>query len=278
MLRNILTAGVFSQLLQSAHGGKGWRGGAVPRKGVGKGRGPPRDLRDPRPGKALKTVKLIGFYYPDRKEKVDKACNFPEGGNFYPNFQYAANAAGDQATFHNAEAAFQALKWWDDKKVSGKASAHSTRSAFSRATSGAKAFGVKKAHKGTEDFSFAGHGNNWAGMKHVLAFKFSTRNPKGAMQQALINTGDAFLQEHNAVRGRDTVWSDNVDGDGTNWLGVQLMLQRDRLTGQTEWTNWLNTQLDTSTGAKHPRNHLGKRASLVSMVKGSADRFKEKGL
>ena len=68
------------------------------------------------------------------------------------------------------------------------------------------------------------------------------------MAEALKATGDAFLLEHNSVQGRDGVWSDNNDGTGQNWLGLQLMLVRDRLTGLNEWTNWIDGELDLRTG------------------------------
>jgi len=59
----------------------------------------------------------------------------------------------------------------------------------------------------------------WACLKEKFARK--------DMGDALIATGDLYLVEHNAVYGRDLVWSDNSDGSGTNWLGLQCMLFRD---------------------------------------------------
>ena len=62
------------------------------------------------------------------------------------------------------------------------------------------------------------------------------------MATALLRTRDAFLLEHNSIQGRDNVWSDNADGEGTNWLGMQLMLLRDNLLGKQIWTSWIETQ------------------------------------
>merc|ERR1712226_874691 len=74
----------------------------------------------------------------------------------------------------------------------------------------------------------------------------------------LLETEDAFLLEHNEVAGRDKVWSDNHDGEGTNWLGLQLMLLRDELRceeGQAEtitetmtWTQFIEKRIDLNSG------------------------------
>ena len=53
---------------------------------------------------------------------------------------------------------------------------------------------------------------------------------------------------HNPVRGRDMVWSDNHDGSGKNWLGLQLMLLRDQIRGEERWSSWLKQHVNTSTG------------------------------
>lgn len=86
---------------------------------------------------------------------------------------------------------------------------------------------------------------------------------RGALLEAskLLETRDAFLLEHNSKSGRDKacvhcmawhgilgkwtgddpveraanlrqIWSDNLDGSGKNWLGLQLMLLRDQLRGR----------------------------------------------
>jgi hypothetical protein len=69
----------------------------------------------------------------------------------------------------------------------------------------------------------------------------------------LVSTGDAFLLEHNSVHGRDATWSDNAVGDGENWLGMALMVVRDRLLRGTDgagargaqtgpWSQWLTDE------------------------------------
>ena len=243
------------------------------------------DPRSERAAVSTSKIGVIGFYYPDRPEPVDKLCNAGFLGNFWnteafggriavaknavrkkeptekhiqmlrdkPSFaaQFdevygegvaeailsegadSAIGASSAVAFTNAEAAFQALKFWriarDFEKLSGE-----------------KAFKLKRSLKGQEDFTYAGYGSNWAGMMAVLEAKFKPGSP---MAQALKMTGDSFLLEHNSVQGRDNIWSNNNDGTGKNWLGMQLMLLRDRLTGATDWTNWIEAQIDLQTGA-----------------------------
>ena len=57
-------------------------------------------------------------------------------------------------------------------------------------------------------------------------------------------SGDTYLLEHNAATGRDKIWSNNNDGEGTNWLGLQLMVVRDRLSGKQEWTRYIGTLIN----------------------------------
>lgn len=116
-------------------------------------------------------------------------------------------------TFENAEAAFQALKFKDNAHEFEK-------------LDGAAAFKLKRSLAGREDWTYGGFGNNWLGMWHVLHKKFE---PGSDLALKLLKTGDAFLLEHNEKHGRDKVWSDNLDGSGQNWLGLQLMLIRDEL-------------------------------------------------
>merc|ERR1712228_161188 len=65
---------------------------------------------------------------------------------------------------------------------------------------------------------------------------------------ALLKTQDAYLLEHNSVAGRDKMWSNNNDGEGTNWLGAQLMLIRDKLKKSDGWTGAIGKLLSLETG------------------------------
>mmetsp|Transcript_26969 Transcript_26969/g.64033 ORF Transcript_26969/g.64033 Transcript_26969/m.64033 type:complete len:188 (+) Transcript_26969:54-617(+) len=143
-------------------------------------------------------------------------------------------------SFTNSEAAFQASKFWRDHVDE-----------FSPCD-GEQAFQLKKKLQGKEDRSYGGFGNRWLAMQAVLRAKFQPGTP---LATALLNTGDAWLLEHNPKRGRDKVWSDNCVGDGTNWLGLQLMLLRDELRGgvgidhrRETWTEFIANSLDITSG------------------------------
>lgn len=174
---------------------------------------------------------LVGFYYPGRKEPCDQLCGAGFLGNFFP-----ASVRVKAFSFANAEAAFQALKFWE------------LRQEF-KSLSGDDAFRLKRRLSGKEDWTYAGYGSNWKGMKDVLRNKFQ---PGSDMAAGLLATGDAFLLEHNSVPGRDKVWSDNYDGEGTNWLGLQLMLLRGELLKQDakscKWSATLHRWFDSETG------------------------------
>jgi len=158
---------------------------------------------------------LIAFYYPDRDAVWDAVYHGQFLANFYP-CSFSLTINGVTASFHNAEAAFQATKWWKDAADRGK---------FENAKTGTEAFHIKKGLS-SADYSYAGLGRDGA-MKAVLTQKFS--DP--AFQQALLATGDAYLLEHNEVKGRDDYWSDDHDGAGQNMLGNTLMALRQALGG-----------------------------------------------
>jgi len=179
---------------------------------------------------------LIAFYFPGHEEEWDRLCQSGFLGNFYlldePMHLEAPKQPGRGFRFSNAEAAFQALKFWD-------------RAAAFQDLSGSEAFHRKKSLQGQEDFTYAGFGSNWAGMMQVLRAKF---RPGTKMAALLESTKDAFLLEHNAKTGRDKIWSDNFKGDGLNWLGLQLMLVRDESRAHKPWTAWLAQHVDLRTG------------------------------
>jgi hypothetical protein len=79
------------------------------------------------------------------------------------------------------------------------------------------------------------------------------------MAEQLLLTDDAYLLEHNSKSGRDFLWSDNQDGEGQNWLGLQLMLLRDELRrlkgGSTNWTTYIQNdcRMNLSTGPSYDK-------------------------
>jgi len=192
---------------------------------------------DPRPGKEGEDVGVVGFFYPGREEVWDSMCGSGFLGGGYDlgpeGLQLEAPCRkGEVVSFRNSEAAFQALKFW------------SAAEDFSD-MSGALACKRRDQLAGQEDLSFGGFGSDWAGMLAVLRAKFQAGTPCAA---ALVKTGDAFLLQHNTAEGSDVVWSDNRNGEGANWLGLQLMLVRDSLSGGGYWTSFVEGLIDTSTG------------------------------
>mmetsp|Transcript_29830 Transcript_29830/g.55862 ORF Transcript_29830/g.55862 Transcript_29830/m.55862 type:complete len:323 (-) Transcript_29830:91-1059(-) len=231
----------------------------------------PRPIRflDPR-SLSQADVGLLAFYYPGEDTDWDRLCVSGFLGNFYPLEDLLcleAPSAGPRAErrtagvadarhrqvsscrvwssqsspnklpgrvheFRNAEAAFQALKFWD-------------RAQEFEELSGGESFNLKWRLRGQEDFSYGGFGSNWNGMLQVLRAKF---RPGTQMARLLESTGEAFLLEHNARADRDAIWSDNFHGDGLNWLGLQLMLVREEQRDAKPWTAWLSEHVDLRTG------------------------------
>jgi len=205
-------------------------------------------------------IGIVGFYHPGHDEPCDKLCGAPFLGNFWDlgadNLWLNAPNYEGEVYFSNAESAFQALKFWTFAEQ------------FSP-LSGDGAFDLKKSLRGKEDFSYGGYGSNWEAMFEVLREKFADK----AMEDGLLQTGDAFLLEHNSVEGRDKVWSDNCKGDGSNWLGLQLMIIRDEIRNDAasqdnDWTNYIEQRIDLTTG--NPRSDAGKKEWQATIQKACA--------
>jgi len=179
----------------------------------------------------VKSAGIVAFYFPGYATPVDECCKGAFLANFFPRKLEISAPGGKMTAFKNAEAAFQSLKFW-------------ARSGEFQNLSGEEAFAKKKHLQGFEDRSYAGHGSNWAAMRHVLEQKFKETE----LMEALKATGNTFLLEHNLKSGRDTIWSNNNDGSGKNWLGLQLMLLRDQLTGSRSWTSWIQQHVNFETG------------------------------
>ena len=125
---------------------------------------------------------LVGFYYPGRDTVVDRLCGARFLGNFW-SCELCFSPPGHEARpFQNAEAAFQACKFWSR--------AHEFSS-----LSGEEAF-RKKKQLGAPDFTYGGFGSNWRAMRAVLETKFSGGSELAGL---LLGTGAAFLLEHNEV-------------------------------------------------------------------------------
>ena len=183
---------------------------------------PPRQWSDAIVGGT--TYHLIAFYYDGKLTDWDKFYRFEEFGNFWICPQdLVLTINGVQGKFQTAEAAFQATKWWQYPNI---------RQAFEDAADGNAAYIEKgKAEKQHHADSNPTHGYAGLGqlgaMQAVLALKYAIP----AMQSILLESGDAYLLEHNAATGRDSFWSDNNDGTGENHLGKMLMELRASFKG-----------------------------------------------
>lgn len=178
---------------------------------------------------------VIGFYYPGREEPCDLRCRAAFLGNFWLLDEplVLQPPCGQVQRFSNAEAAFQALKFW-------------RRAEEFAVLSGEGAFRKKLELRGYEDFGYGGFGSNWKAMLAVLRAKFA---PHTELARALRLTQGAFLLEHSSRQGRDTTWSDNADGSGRNWLGMQLMLVRAELAEhECRWSPLIKEWIDLETG------------------------------
>jgi predicted NAD-dependent protein-ADP-ribosyltransferase YbiA (DUF1768 family) len=198
--------------------------------------------------------KLVAFYFPGENTKWDDLYNAPFLGNFWPDKGYAPadvtiTAEGETATFHTAEAAFQATKWWKLDDNNG----NPIRQQFADCADGDAAFRLRNRLVGkpkTEsrpaippegpvpDNSYANLGRDGA-MRTVLEAKFANAELKAG----LLATGDAYLLEHNEKEGRDDYWSDNRVGKRKhdrpgelNMLGKLLMELRAKFGGVGEPT------------------------------------------
>lgn len=172
--------------------------------------------------------KLIAFYFPDDRRAPppawDKFYNYECLGNFWvcPS-KIILTAGGITGTFHTTEAAFQATKWWKNDSI---------RKQFELAPDGPAAISAKKFALGQQPADdnrfngYAGLGQRGA-MMAVLRLKFADPT----LGKILLDTGDAYLLEHNSTPGRDRIWSDNHDGTGTNYLGISLMDVRAEIKG-----------------------------------------------
>jgi len=126
----------------------------------------------------------------------------------------------DLGTFACGEAAFQAEAYRGFPGIIQE---------FQRARTGDDAYQIARKYTAqkAQNTTWVNHSNvrlggNYEAMKKVLIAKFS--NPY--LQAQLLATGDAYLNEHNVVVGRDAIWSDNCDGTGLNLLGELLMWVR----------------------------------------------------
>ena len=173
----------------------------------------------------LDEVYVIGFYYPGYDTPIDSIFKCSFLGNFYE-FPFIHNGLN----FLTAESAYQSEKFPDNKTMFQNLNGNDAFK-LSRTLSNATIFNPDQA---------------WDLMYNVLTSKFA--NPP--LSNMLQNTRNSFLVEHNIVKGRDTRWSDDFDGTGLNWMGLLLMIIRDkaRLPTNQYWTHWIKNHINIHNG------------------------------
>ena len=174
-------------------------------------------------------VRVVPFYYPGKPDVWHERLGSGPLGNFVrtsPSSSAAACVAdpssarqwpapltvtldGITGTFTTSEAAYQAMKWWDNDAI---------RAAFEAAPDGEAAFQLKLqfeaeqppgpswsavASLGEEGGARVAAIDKWTAMLVVLEAKFA--EPR--LRDALLSTGDALLLEHNPepVRTPDSI-------------------------------------------------------------------------
>ena len=177
-----------------------------------------------------KKYSLIAFYHPGSETLWDKKYN----ANFLANYfscPVTLTLNGTKGNFKCAEAAYQALKWWNRVDAEGIA----ILPQFEACKNGCDAYRLRSRLAGSGnsigevadwDRSFMGLQRDGA-MLAVAAAKFSQSN----LKMALIATGNAYLLEHSRQPGKDFYWSVNHDGSGNNCMGKLLMKLRSQLGG-----------------------------------------------
>lgn len=199
-------------------------------------------IADPRAGAAAAAnVSVVGFYFPSHNIKVDTACGAPFLGNFWTPAvirDFAPpNHMSDPHTFICSEACYWASQWWD----------HAPEF---EGLDGQQVFDLAQKLKSAgvpADPTFGGFGTAWKMMQAILRKKFLKGSELAA---GLLATEDAYLVEHQEGRDPDEKWSDFCDGAGENWLGLQLMVLRDRLRedGKAKWTAFAASAYDLASG------------------------------
>lgn len=190
-------------------------------------------IQDPRSSNN-REVGVVGFHYPGQEEAWDRLCQAGFLGNSFDlgdeEMQLETPCEpGAKRPFQTAEAAFQALRFWCAAEE------------FS-SLSGEEAVLRGQQLGGQEDLTYAGFGSAWKGMLAVLNAKF---RPSSLWASSLLKTRDALLLDRASAVGNSGPSEDN------NWVGLQLMLIRDQLSGESKWTEYIANLVDLDTGEAH---------------------------
>jgi hypothetical protein len=197
---------------------------------------------DPRPNKRPPLSCVRAFYASETMGQVDAVCQ----AHFLRNsfdvteaFHMALPCLPDQRfSFRNAEAAYFAVLHWEHaiefQELSGKQAKDLSQ----------------QYYNGEDDPTYAGFGSRWNAMKMILKQKFA----RGTyMAKCLLSTEDDLLLAHDHRKGTtEGFWSDKYDGNGKNYLGLLLMMRRDKLAKREKnpdsWTRSMVPKLRLSRG------------------------------
>ena len=140
--------------------------------------------------------------------------------NIFLNNSFPCKIAIRDLRFRCAEAAFQAIKFYPDKKTMKLFQYLDGKAAFT--------LGEDLSNKWTQ-----AQRNNWDSHKafemyKVVRAKFVQNED---LRKLLLATGNAYLVEHTPLDRREGFWGDNSDGTGENWLGRIAMLARAAING-----------------------------------------------
>jgi len=181
---------------------------------------------------------VVAFYAPGSGlTPVDRLTGGAPLANFWPLAPQTITVIhnGVSGTFHNTEAAYQSLKWWQHEPTRKQ-----FEDCFARGLAGGEhAFHLKRRCERSGDETldallktdFDGLGK-FEGMVLVLRQKW--RLP--GFRDFLLSTAGMYLVEHCPARNRDLVWTDNFSGGGENRLGAALMKVREELLKEAGWT------------------------------------------
>jgi len=196
---------------------------------------PTSALSTPNPSQVTisgQAYELLAFYYDGQHDiPWDNYYQVPYFGNFYPvkPANITVTFENVSGTFLNAEAAYQASKWWDQANIRTNFETLDGPDAFSYSTDLQHGNPSKKIPKTPPTSNYGGVGSKVA-MRRILDVKYAIPEFRAALK----STNAAYLLEHDkSVRQNPSGWSDNNDGlnGGDNNLGIMLMEIRGSLFG-----------------------------------------------
>eukprot|EP00435_Cladocopium_sp_Y103_P025594 s1269_g6.t1 len=140
----------------------------------------------------------------------------------------AAPCSRSSSRFRNAEAAYQATWNWP---LSGLFQELGPVAAIRKV----QRFGTYR------DQTRGGFVNSWRAMRAVLEAKFA---PNSAVAAVLLKSGDAFLLDTGGALQSEPPSEDMPE----NWIGLLLMIVRDKLSKSTAWTEYIQNFCDLENG------------------------------